>query len=87
MITRTLAIIIKLAIASFVLLIARRGKDNQVVALIWEPGFQKLLEIQNRMETEIQKLVTEYQRQQLISIVLSPFIKLFNFIQSYVVVK
>lgn len=46
MITRTLTIIIKLAITSFVLLIARRGKDNQVVALIWEPGFQKLLEIQ-----------------------------------------
>ena len=45
-IIRTLTIIIKLAIASFVLLIARRGKDNQVVALIWKPGFQKLLEIQ-----------------------------------------
>lgn len=41
-ITRTLQIIIKLAIASFVLLIARRGKDNQVVVLIWEPAFQKI---------------------------------------------
>lgn len=44
-ITGTLKIIIKLAIAPFVLLIARRGKDNQVAALIWEPGFQKLLQL------------------------------------------
>lgn len=33
-ITRTLRIIIKLAMASFVLLIARREEDNQVVCLI-----------------------------------------------------
>ena len=49
--------------------------------------YQKLLEIQTKMETEIQKLVAEYQHQQLKSIVFSPFVKLFNFIQSYVVLK
>lgn len=42
--------------------------------------YQKLLEIQERMEAEIQKLVAEYQSQQLKSVIFSPFIKLFHFI-------
>ena len=49
--------------------------------------YQKLLEIQQRMEQEIQKLVAEYQHRQLISITFSPFVKLFNFIKSYVVLR
>lgn len=49
--------------------------------------YQKLLEIQQKMEAEIQKLVVEYQNRQLKSVVLSPFVKLFNFIKSYVVLK
>ena len=49
--------------------------------------YQKLLEIQQRMEQEIQKLVAEYQNRQLISVVFSPFVKLFNFIKSYVVLR
>ncbi len=43
--------------------------------------YQKLLEIQNKMELEIQKLVAEYQSQQLKSIVFSPFVKLFHLFQ------
>lgn len=49
--------------------------------------YQKLLEIQQRMEAEIQKLVAEYQHRQLISITFSPFVKLFNFIKSYVALR
>ncbi len=49
--------------------------------------YQKLLEIQNRMEIEIQKLVAEYQNQQLKSVIFSPFIKLFHLLQNYVVLK
>ena len=49
--------------------------------------YQKLLEIQNRMESEIQKLVAQYQSMQLKSMIFSPFIKLFNFLNNYVVLK
>lgn len=49
--------------------------------------YQKLLEIQNRMENEIQKLVAEYQHQQLKSVILSPFVKIFQLLQNYVVLK
>lgn len=44
--------------------------------------YQKLLEIQQKMEAEIQRLVAEYQRRQLMSIVFSPFVKLLNFLKS-----
>lgn len=43
--------------------------------------YQKLLEIQTRMESEIQKLVAEYQNQQLKSVIFSPFVKLFHLLQ------
>ena len=49
--------------------------------------YQKLIEIQKRMETEIQRLVAVYQNQQLKSIVFSPFAKLFNYIKSYIALK
>ena len=49
--------------------------------------YQKLLEIQNRMESEIQKLVAQYQSMQLKSMIFTPFVKLFNFLQNYVVLK
>ena len=49
--------------------------------------YQKLLEIQNRMESEIQKLVVEYQNQQLKSVIFSPFVKLYHLLQNYVVLK
>ena len=49
--------------------------------------YQKLLEIQKRMETEIQRLVAEYQNRQLKSIVFSPFAKLFHFIKSYIALR
>ena len=49
--------------------------------------YQKLLEIQTRMESEIQKLVVEYQNQQLKSVIFSPFVKLFQLLQNYVVLK
>lgn len=44
--------------------------------------YQKLLEIQQQMETQIQRLVAEYQNRQLRSIVFSPFVKLFNLLKS-----
>ncbi len=49
--------------------------------------YQKLLEIQQKMETELQRLVAEYQHRQLHAIVFSPFTKLFHFIKNYVVLK
>ena len=49
--------------------------------------YQKLLEIQNRMESEIQRLVAQYQSMQLKSMIFSPFVKLFNFLHNYVVLK
>ncbi len=46
--------------------------------------YKKLLEIQAKMEEEIKKLVAEYQHQQLISIVVSPFAKVFSYFKNYV---
>lgn len=43
--------------------------------------YQKLLEIQKKMEAEIQRLVAEYQHRQLISIVFSPFVKLLHLLK------
>ena len=43
--------------------------------------YQKLLEIQQKMEAEIQRLVAEYQRRQLKSIVFSPFVKLLHLLK------
>ncbi len=43
--------------------------------------YQKLLEIQKKMESEIQRLVAEYQHRQLISIVFSPFVKLLHLLK------
>lgn len=43
--------------------------------------YQKLLEIQHKMETEIQRLVAEYQNRQLKSIVFSPFVKLLHLLK------
>jgi len=44
--------------------------------------YQKMLEIQHRMESEIQRLVAEYQNRQLMSVVFSPFVKLLHLLKS-----
>lgn len=49
--------------------------------------YQKLLEIQQKMEAEIQRLVAEYQSRQLKSIVFSPFAKLFHLLKNYVALR
>lgn len=49
--------------------------------------YQKLVGIQEKMEDEIKKLVAEYQNQQLKSIVVSPFAKVFSYIKNYVALR
>lgn len=49
--------------------------------------YQKLLEIQYKMESELQRLVAEYQNRQLKSIIFSPFVKLIHFIKDYIALK
>ena len=49
--------------------------------------YQKMLEIQYKMESELQRLVAEYQNRQLKSIVFSPFVKLFRLIKDYIALR